>query len=143
MTAFWYDFNTTLGYLEQCGATSFVLKKSLEMTPELNHDHEVKKFMLGMTAMLVSPSQLQLPECVQQATASIMQALCYLAQKSVQLYQKMIEKKQKAEQAEETNEEANLIVEDEADDLHIDLDSDSDSDFQEEDYQVDGHELYH
>lgn len=54
----------------------------------------------------------------------------------------MLTKKQKAEQAEEVNDEANLIVEDEADDLNIDLDSDSDSEFQEEDCQYDGHELY-
>ena len=53
----------------------------------------------------------------------------------------MLTKQQKAEQAEEAD-EANVIVEDEADDLNIDLDSESDSEFNEDDYQMDGHELY-
>ena len=72
MTAFWYDFSTTLGCLEQYNATSFIVQKSLEMTSDLEHDHEVKKFMLGMTAMLVSPTQATLPECMQQNMSNIM-----------------------------------------------------------------------
>lgn len=57
MMALWYDCNTTLCHLESRQATNYIIEQTLVHSQRVKQDFEVKKFMLGLTALLVSPSQ--------------------------------------------------------------------------------------
>lgn len=72
MIALWYDWQMALQHLESRQATAHILSKTLEYVPKLTNDFEVKKFMLGLTALLVPPNQAQLPQVIQQNIAAIM-----------------------------------------------------------------------
>lgn len=65
MMTLWYDCQVTLQHLEQRNATAHIMSKALEFTNKLTNDFEVKKFMLGLTALLVPPNQAPLPEMIQ------------------------------------------------------------------------------
>jgi len=72
MVALWYDACTTVQYLESRQATSHVVQQVLSKTGELKQDFEVKKFTIGITALLMAQTQMQLPEVVSQNTHSLM-----------------------------------------------------------------------
>lgn len=85
MVAFWYDLPTALSHLEQRQATAHVVGRTIKFAGELEQDFEVKKFMLGMSALLVSPKQMQLPHVITDNTQNFMKALAYLAKKSIEI----------------------------------------------------------
>lgn len=57
MMCLWYDANTTLGHLEQLQATSHVIMNFIQQTENCTKDFEVKRFMLGYSALLI-PQQM-------------------------------------------------------------------------------------
>jgi len=57
LIALWYDWQMALQHLEQRQATAHIIQKTLEYVPRLTNDFEVKKFILGLTALLIPPDQ--------------------------------------------------------------------------------------
>lgn len=64
MVCFWYDCATTLQHLEQRQATTHIIQKALDYSVKLTQDFEVKKFILGLTSLLVSPTQFTMPSAI-------------------------------------------------------------------------------
>ena len=141
MMCLWYDANTTLGALEsRQGATDHIMLKTLEMMNNVKQDFEVKRFMLGLSALLIPQT---MPQSITNHYGNIFKALVYLSQRSVEIRQAAAQKKQKGEMAEV--EEDGAIAEDDADDMGIDLESDDDDDdewSEGNDNEDGGHTLY-
>lgn len=87
---------------------------------DLSEDFEVKRFMLGLSSILVP---LEMPAAIANNYANIMKALVYLSQKSCEIFEKSLQAKEKDAMAEV--EEEGAIIEDEDYD-EIDIESDAD-----------------
>lgn len=122
MMCMWYDCNTTLIALEQAGKTEWLLQQVFEQVTKLTEDFEVKRFMLGLSAVLI-PAEM--PVSVANNYATIIKVLVYLSGRSVEIYEQSMQVKQKEDMAEVENDGA--IIEDEDYD-EIDIESDEDDD---------------
>lgn len=49
----WYDLGTTLSILEQTGTTDSFMKATFEKIGDITEDFEIKRFILGLSALLV------------------------------------------------------------------------------------------
>ena len=135
---FWYAPQAAVQVLEGMNATGNVLSMMFSQLQQLQHDFEIKRFIVGLTSLITADPQ-QIPQSVQGNYSTIIKALVYLCQKSIQVAEKMMQKRKKEEEAQEdTNAEpSNAICEDE-DDEGIELlseeddEEDEDYDFQEE-----------
>ena len=102
---------------------------------EVKEDFELKRFMLGLTSLLVNS---EMPDSVKNQYSNIIKALCFLSGKSIEIRQKALEGKAKAEEAEVEDHGEAVICEDE-EDHNIDIDSDEDDDAYE--YGDDGDDI--
>ena len=121
LTCVWYDQQATLQRLEQRQATTHFVDQILSKTSCLKQDFEVKRFMLGLSSLLIP---VAMPEVVTKNYSNIMKALTYLSSKSVEIRNK---EKRGEEMAEEDNDNQGAVCEDE-EDFGIDLDSEEDDD---------------
>lgn len=138
LTCLWYDMGQTVSVLEAQGAMDTFFQFVFQKVSEIREDFEVKRFVLGLTALLVNSD---MPASVKSNYANTMKALAYLSSKSIEIRHKNAQGKQRAEEAEVEDHGEQFIVEDEEDTI-IDIDSDdNDEDYEygdEEDY--DGNE---
>ena len=79
MMSFWYDFTTTQSHLELRQATSHIIGQTLEMAVKLKQDFEAKRFILGLTSMLVNPNAQPVCQSIQSNFENIIKALVYLS----------------------------------------------------------------
>lgn len=96
------------------------MQEILRFSSEVSRLFEVKHLMLGMTTLL---NPVQMPDIVSSNYGSLMKALVYLAQKSVEIRTK----DNRQEQAEEDKDHG-VICEDEDSDYDIELGDDSEDD---------------
>lgn len=82
---FWYDCGTTLQAMEASGKTEWLINKIFEIVMDLTEDFEVKRFMLGLSSILVPH---EMPAAVANNYGNIMKALVYLSQKSCEIFEK-------------------------------------------------------
>jgi hypothetical protein len=85
MMCMWYDSNTTLQVMEQGGKTAWLLEEVFKVATELTEEFEVKRFMLGLSSILV-PAEM--PVNVQNNYGTIIRVLVYLSQRSVDILEK-------------------------------------------------------
>ena len=85
MMCLWYDCGTTLQAMEASGKTEWLINKIFEVVMDLNEDFEVKRFMLGLSSILVPH---EMPAAVANNYGNIMKALVYLSQKSCENFEK-------------------------------------------------------
>lgn len=128
LTCLWYDCPAAVAALEaQPGASSHFLEQVLKCATELNNDFEVKKFTMGLTALL---QPMSMPDVYTQNYQNVMKCLVYLCNKSVQMRTEV--KPDRRARNEECEEDHDVFEEDigsdEEGDYEIDLDSDEDED---------------
>jgi hypothetical protein len=85
MMCLWYDVTSALQALESSGKTAWLLEEVFKIVTELTEDFEVKRFMLGLSSILV-PADM--PLTVQNNYATIIRVLVYLSQRSVEILEK-------------------------------------------------------
>jgi hypothetical protein len=95
LTCVWYDQSATLQRLEQRQATQHFVAEILSKTSCLKQDFEVKRFMLGLSSLLIP---VAMPEVITKNYSSIMKALTYLSSKSVEIRTKEDTKEEMAEE---------------------------------------------
>jgi hypothetical protein len=122
LMCFWYDFGLTLTKLESIGKTGEVLSQIINKVEVIKQDFEVKRFVLGLSALIVNSD---MPQAVKDNYSNIIKALIYLSDKSIKIRG---EERQKPEEAEVEHEAPGQIIEDEEDDIGVDIESDEDED---------------
>ena len=129
----WYNYGVTLTKLEETQATGKLLNVIFEKVNIIKQDFEVKRFILGLSALIVNQ---EMPASIKDNYQSIIKALIFLSNKSIQIRG---EEDTKAEMAEVQQEAHGQIIEDE-DDIGIEIESDdSEDDWRFEDEEdVDG-----
>jgi len=120
----WYDMGQTVSVLETQNAMETFFQFIFQKVGEIREDFEVKRFVIGLTALLVNS---EMPDSVKNNYSNIIKALAYLSQKSIDIRNKAIEGKQKVQEAEVEDHGEAIICEDE-EDANIDLDSDDNDD---------------
>ena len=91
--------------------------------PNLKEDFEVKRFVLGLSSLIVN---CDMPQIVKDNYGNIIKALIFLSNRSIEIRQ--MEQNKKEEMAEVQQEAPNgEIIEDE-DDIGVDIESDEDED---------------
>ena len=76
MMCMWYDCNTTLQALESGQRTAWLMEEVFKIVTELDNDFEVKRFMLGLSSILV-PAEM--PATIQNNYSTIIRVLVYLS----------------------------------------------------------------
>ena len=129
----WYNYGVTLTKLEETQATGKLLNVIFEKVNIIKQDFEVKRFILGLSALIVNQ---EMPASIKDNYQSIIKALIFLSNKSIQIRG---EEDTKAEMADVQQEAHGQIIEDE-DDIGIEIESDdSEDDWRFEDEEdVDG-----
>ena len=80
MICMWYDCTATLQALENSGKTEWIFQEIFKQVSELSEDFEVKRFMLGLSSILI-PAEM--PTTIQNNYATIMKVLVFLSEKSI------------------------------------------------------------
>ena len=118
----WYDYGVTLQKLEETQSTTNFFNAIFEKVPDLKQDFEVKRFILGLSSLIVN---VDMPQVVKDNYGNIIKALIFLSKKSIDIRQ--TEDNKKEEMAEVQEEAPGEIIDDE-DDMGVDIDSDEDED---------------
>ena len=118
----WYDYGVTLQKLEETQYTATFFEAIFQKVPNLKQDFEVKRFILGLSALVVNAD---MPQVVKENYGNIIKALIFLSKKSIDIRQ--MEENKKEEMAEVQLEAPGEIIEDE-DDMGVDIESDEDED---------------
>lgn len=126
---FWYSTPITLQCLEQQQCTQSCLNVVLMQIDKLKQDFEVKRYLIGLIALLQSdPSSV--PVSITNSYTNIMKGCVYLSRKSIEIRSEDNIKK-KAEEADVDVVESAAIYEDEdADDIDIASNDDDDEDYE-------------
>lgn len=141
MMNFWYNQQLTISSLASINQLDAVFQFILNNINNMENDFEIKRLIIGLTTLTLSPSSAQLDPSVQQHFDSFIKAILFLCQKSLAIREK---RQKKIEQAEEDKDcEKGVIYdedEDEAGTIDIGLDVD-DSDDDQWDPESDDEEL--
>lgn len=86
----WYDMGQTVSVLETQNAMETFFQFIFQKVGEIREDFEVKRFVLGLTALLVNS---EMPDSVKNNYSNIIKALAYLSQKSIDIRQNAMEGK--------------------------------------------------
>jgi len=78
----WYDMGQTVTVMESQGAMDSLLSMVFAKVSEIKEDFEVKRFILGLTSLLVNS---EMPDSVKNNYPNIIKALSYLSGKSIEL----------------------------------------------------------
>ena len=84
MMCLWYDYGITLTKLEETGQTVSFFNAVMEKVLKLKEDFEVKRFSLGLSALLVNS---EMPQAVKDNYGNIIKALSYLSRRSIEIRQ--------------------------------------------------------
>ena len=122
LTSFWYDVTATLTALEAKEMTAAVVNAVLENVSSLDKDYEVKRFTLGMTALISTPD---VPDVVKGHYQPLMQALAFLCAKSIEIRAKALLAPAKGEMA-DVEEEGDVDICEDEDDIAVEIESDDD-----------------
>ena len=81
----WYDLGTTLSILVESGNLDNFMGTAFSKITDITEDFEVKRFMLGLSSLLVNQD---MPDTVKANYQTLMQALVHLSAKSIEIKQK-------------------------------------------------------
>ena len=79
----WYDMGQTVSMLDQQGAMDTFFQFVFQKILDVKNDFEVKRFVLGLTALLVNNGEM--PDSVKSQYSNIMKALAFLAGRSIEI----------------------------------------------------------
>lgn len=127
MMNFWFDQQTTIQSLASDNQLVAVFEFILSNIKYMENDFEIKRLIIGLSTLTMSPQSNQLDAIVQQNFEQFMKAILYLCQKSLEIREK---KQKKVEEALEDKdcEKGVIYDEDEDEEASIDLGLDCDDD---------------
>jgi hypothetical protein len=130
MMNFWFDQATTMSSFLTLGELEKVFNFILSNVENMENDFEIKRVIIGLSSLTLSPSSSLLDQAVQTRFNDFIHAILFLCQKSLQLRER---KNKRAEECLEDKDcEAGVIYdEDEDEDSAIQLDMDDASDDEE------------
>ena len=88
MMNFWYDQNATIISLQNYQAVDLVFDFILTNVTEMATDFEIKRLVIGLATLTLSPNSVNLDQNLQNRFPDFMKALVYLCQKSIAIRDK-------------------------------------------------------
>ena len=88
MMNFWYDQSLTLQSLQATGSLDTVFAFILERAREMDKDFEIKRLIIGLSTLTLSPQSSQVDPVVQHRFPEFMQAILVLCRRSLEIREK-------------------------------------------------------
>lgn len=76
MMCLWYDYGVSLTKFEEINATSSIFQVIFEQVPTIKQDFEVKRFVLGLSSLIVNSD---MPQAVKDNYGNLIKALVFLS----------------------------------------------------------------
>ena len=85
---FWYNQTVTIQSLQKLQQLDNVFNFILQNVTNMENDFEIKRIIIGLSTITLSPESSQLDAVVQQRFSDFMHAIVFLCQKSLQIREK-------------------------------------------------------
>ena len=146
MMNFLYDQHSTAQYLIGRGKLDDVFCFIFENISSMNKDFEIKRLVIGLSALTLNESSLNLDQGVTSKFPQCMKAIVFLCLRSIEVRQKNEEKAQKQQLKEQQGVDQAVIYDEDEDEsghqYEEDLDDDSEDDWSLEDDEEANNDLY-